>query len=1014
MTSEIMKQTNLSQNTGSVCFWSWNDNINKEEIREQMEDFAAGRFSGVIVHSRCGLRIPYMGDEWFELYGVVIEEAKRLNLEIWIYDEDGWPSGFSGGNVTARGEKFWIKGLHFLKDSANIDKNIVAAFRKQGADYHRISADESTVGDLICCYTADSNYVDLLSKETVKVFIETTYEQYKKHFGSYFGTVIKGFFTDEPQIRTFPWSKSLADAWQKKYGSDLRDGLYMLIEETGNWQEFRYRYRSLANELFFQSFTMQLSDWCEENGLMLTGHFSSEDGLFAQMCTSGGIMRHYSAMQWPGIDCLGRRLASPVLPKQVSSIANQFGKGGTLCEVFGCAGWDISFDELIYYWGRLSVLGITKPCFHLAAYSIVGRRKRDYPAFFSYQEPWWQQFPEVMKYIDGLNRLMTEGIRDVNTLIIAPTDSIAANYLNDYEKSSYSVNMSCEYRMLLENLLDLQLDCELGDETVIASHGFVRDGAFCIGNSSYQQVFVSETSTLRESTVKLLSLFAEAGGTVIYVTEKPKLIDLKPGVMPSGIIVQNRKALLEKLVRHLKITRSAMIYDLGSDHLKPGAILHTRKLEHGKRIHIWSGADFKPGQSIVSVPIETPENYCAYLIDPVDGKRRCLKTVQSENMLLIYINLPCCGNTIIEIRECMDVPADALVTVGVKPITDCRIGLCDENALTVDYAQFSIDGHPYTEEQPIVRMIDWLYQELKKYSIQTAVPIRMKYKIYCDEALDMTGISLVVEDEQLYSIEVNEKSLSQKREGYWIDKGFGRYKIGHLMKPGINQIVLTYRAMGSECDTSILDGFENERNRFYYPFEPDSIYILGAFDVKEESEVTHYNGCYSVHKNDFRLVPPQPKKFGSITEQGAWFYRGNITYSFAVQTEKNQERVYLKLKNTRAIAAKLCVDGHCKTVVRLAENIDITDCLHEGTNWVEVTLLGHNRNLLGPHHHVKRITAMVGPSTFTGHAGFEDFVSPDITEENTWIDSYSFVPFGCDGISLIFKKDFSSHVNAVF
>ena len=1004
MIPEMMNQTNLLQNTGSVCFWSWNDNIDKEEIREQLEEFAAGRFSGVIVHSRCGLRIPYMGDEWFELYSVVIEEAKRLKLEIWIYDEDGWPSGFAGGRVTARGEDFWIKGLSFSKGGSETGTNVVAVFRKQGADYHRISADESTDDDLICSYAADSNYVDLLSEKTVKVFIETTYEQYKKHFGMYFGTVIKGFFTDEPQIRTFPWSKTLADAWQQKYDGDIRDGLYMLIEETGNWQEFRYRFRSLANELFYRSFTKQLSAWCEENGLMLTGHFSEEDGLFAQMGTSGGVMRQYVAMQLPGIDCLGRRISSPVLAKQASSIVNQFGKVGALCEVFGCAGWDITFDELLYYWGRLSALGITKPCFHLAAYSIVGRRKRDYPAFFSYQEPWWQQFPEVMKHIDGLNRLMTEGVRDVSTLIIAPTDSITANYLNNYEKASRSMNDSCEYRMLLENLLDLQLDCELGDETVISKYGFVRDGAFCIGNASYKQVFVSETSTLKETTVKLLTLFVESGGTVIYVTEKPKLIDLKPGTMPRGVVIQNRKALLEKLIKHLGIVRSATVHDPSSDHLRQGAVIHSRVLKQGKRIHIWSGADFKPGQSVISVPLESPGSYSAYLIDPASGCERCLKTVHSENMLLIYADLPGCGNTIIEIRKQTDTPDYVPVIVGVQPITDYSIALCDENALTVDYAQFSVDNRPYTEKQPIVRAIDWLYQELKKYNAQAVVPIRIKYEVFCVETLDTCGISFIVEDEHVCTIEVNGKTVPKKREGYWIDKGFGRYKIGHLLQPGVNQIILSYQAVGNECDTSILDGFENERNRFYYPIEPDSIYVLGDFDVKTGSEVTYYNGCCSVQKGDFKLVPSKPKKIGSVTEQGAWFYRGNIKYSFTVQTDKNYEHVYLLLKNARATAVQLRVGECCKTVALLTDAIDITDYLHEGVNELEVTLLGHNRNLLGPHHHIKRIVAMVGPSTFTGTVGFEDFVSPDITGDRSWTDSYSFIPFGCDGISLIFKN----------
>lgn len=988
--------------TGSVCFWSWNDRITRQEICRQLEEFADNRFTGVIVHSRCGLRIPYMGDEWFALYAVVVEEAKRLQLELWIYDEDGWPSGFGGGKVTARGEDFWIKGLQFSKGGAMPDQPIVAAYKRQADGYRRLPAEEAAAGELFCTCTVDRNYADLLSEAVVRTFIESAYEPYRQHFGPYFGTVIRGFFTDEPQLRPYPWSRALADAWQQKYGEDIRDGLYMLWEEAGDWQRFRLRYRSLANELFFRSFTCQIADWCAENGVMLTGHFSEEDGLFSQMSSNGGVMRQYAAMQLPGIDCLGRRTASPVLVKQVSSVANQLGKPGALCEVFGCAGWDVSFEDLLYYWGRLSVLGITKPCFHLSAYSIVGRRKRDYPAFFSYQEPWWPQFPVVTGYIDRLDRWMTEGVREVQTLILAPTDSVAADYAADYENRS--VRISCAYRMLLENLLDLQLDCELGDETLIADAGYIRDGAFCIGRAAYRQIFVSETATLRGTTVRLLTHFVQAGGTVIYVTDKPQLVDGEPGTVPPGPVVQNRRALLEKLIRRLHLRRSAAVYEPGGEHLRRGVLLHTRTLEHGKRIHVWSSIDCKPGRAVIAVPLDTPERYSPVQLDPATGRARRLKAVCGEDALLIHTELPGGGNTVIEITERTDAPHEPFETVGIQPIRHAETALCDENAYTVDYARVSVNGQPYTEEQPLVHTVDWLYRELKAYSAQTAVPVQVEYTVSCDRALDTGGISLIAEDEPIASIEVNGQPVPLNRTGYWIDRGFGRYSIGHLLRPGINRIVLSYRIENPGCDTSVLDGFENEKNRFCYPVEPDSIYLTGNFDVESEAPVTYTIDSCCIGKRAFRLVPPKPKRLGSLTEQGAWFYRGNARYSFTVDYDGRSERVFLSLKNAKAAAAEICVDGKSQTVSLLTEEIDITDSLHKGINRVEVLLIGHNRNLLGPHHHVKRTAAMVGPDTFVGKVGFEDFVSPDITGDSSWTDSYSFVPFGCDGICLIYKN----------
>ena len=35
---------------------------------------------------------------------------------------------------------------------------------------------------------------------------------------------------------------------------------------------------------------------------------------------------------------------------------------------------------------------------------------------------------------------------------------------------------------------------------------------------------------------------------------------------------------------------------------------------------------------------------------------------------------------------------------------------------------------------------------------------------------------------------------------------------------------------------------------------------------------------------------------------------------------------------------------------------------------------------------------MVGPSTFQGHKGYEDFVSPWVQDADTWTDDYAVIP----------------------
>ena len=66
---------------------------------------------GFFMHARGGLQTEYMGKEWFENVGACIDEAKKKGMHAWAYDENGWPSGFGGGKVNGKGEKFQQKYL---------------------------------------------------------------------------------------------------------------------------------------------------------------------------------------------------------------------------------------------------------------------------------------------------------------------------------------------------------------------------------------------------------------------------------------------------------------------------------------------------------------------------------------------------------------------------------------------------------------------------------------------------------------------------------------------------------------------------------------------------------------------------------------------------------------------------------------------------------------------------------------------------------------------------------------
>ena len=81
-------------------FWAWNGKLEKDELLRQIHIMKEMGFGGFFMHSRTGLETEYLGQEWFEFINACADEAEKLGMEAWIYDEDRWPSGSAGGLAT--------------------------------------------------------------------------------------------------------------------------------------------------------------------------------------------------------------------------------------------------------------------------------------------------------------------------------------------------------------------------------------------------------------------------------------------------------------------------------------------------------------------------------------------------------------------------------------------------------------------------------------------------------------------------------------------------------------------------------------------------------------------------------------------------------------------------------------------------------------------------------------------------------------------------------------------------
>lgn len=577
---ELLKQD--LKDYQSIPFWSWNDKLEAEELKRQIRSMKEAGIGGFFMHARGGLQTEYLGDDWFDVTKVCIDEAKNQNMNAWCYDENGWPSGFAGMKLLDDASNFAHYLTYEIRDSFDINALAVYALEKDrlvrvfsnneidnnsrldndinnkinsipNSDYKVNPSEDSdnnssssssnnnnsTILDtdkntaekqFYCIYDkTNSSVVDILNKEVVDKFIKLTHEEYYDRLKDDFGNAMVGFFTDEPQY--FRWETAytpvLLNAFPNEYnGENILDNLGALFVDCEQAYEFRFKYWRLMNKLYTNNFAKTIYEWCEKHNCKLTGHSIEESALFMQMWCSAGVMPFYEYEQIPGIDWLGRGISTEIAPRQVSSVAQQLGKKQVLTETFACTGWDVTPKELkrIAEWQYVN--GVNLMCQHLYPYSIRGQRKRDYPTFFSEHNPWMAEFKHFNDYFTTLGFMLAESKEAAKIAIIHPMHSAYLTY-NRKEDYASIKDLETSFATLIEKFGAANIGHHYIDELLLEKHGSVNGDKLVMGLCEYSAVVVPQMDNLDSSTVKLLKEYVSNGGKIYFEGEIPRFVDGK-------------------------------------------------------------------------------------------------------------------------------------------------------------------------------------------------------------------------------------------------------------------------------------------------------------------------------------------------------------------------------------------------------------------------------------------------------------------------------------------------------
>ncbi len=979
----------------SAPFWAWNDWMDPQRLCRQIEQMHSAGMGGFFMHSRYGLKTPYLSDEWFACVDACVEQARRLGMKAYIYDEDRWPSGTAGGMVTSDHPELSRRPLVALRaDRAPEEMEKIARFAVKFDDSERVRAyrplkdserpaDDETIISFAVGVSeptrTGSPYLDTLNAEAVGEFIRLTHQAYADRFGKDFGELIPAIFTDEPNcgagkispeglLARAPWTKKLLRRFKRRRGYDLREHLIELVLPLadGEFSKVRHDYYRTVTELFVENYSARIGRWCRRHGIVLTGHYNAETSLAFQIGFLGAAMPHYAHQQWPGIDILTDQREEIDTVKQCTSVAAQLGRERVLSELYGCTGWDWPMEGHKFNAGWQYVLGVNFRCPHLSLYSLAGGAKRDFPASIFPHSPWWKYYRTVEDYFARLSLMLTQGkcVRDV--LVIHPVESAWGLFLPTREKLGWFKTLGTgpvaeldqPFQSMLVALLDGHYDYDLADESLLERYGRTTKDQLAVGRMRYRLVVVPPTVTLRASTVALLKEFVSAGGRVLFAGSAPDRIDGAVSEKLSDLLEQADVCEPEEVVAAVeqRLDRRVSVIENGR---RAGYVwTMLRKVKGGQLLFVQS-CDRNAGHDVrVSITGRKP----VVLWDAMTGNRRRVEAASGGGSVEFDLHLPPTGSALVSVGLRVDAdeplePAAIASTVDATP--PWKIELPEPNSFPLDFCRFRVGEGDLSAPMPVLLADEkirahfglpardnagpqtWLLAATGQADHKPLGRCEMAFNFHVSDI--PASLHAAIERPEDFEIIVNGQTVASEPTGWWVDEDLKTIDISGAVKDGDNELLLRF-------------DYRSE-------MELEDLHLVGPFGVRQSGPKRTFDG-YTL------TVPPTELSAGSWVGQGLDFYGGAVEYRIGVPDSVRTAvedgcRIRLTLPEVKCTAAAIHVGAETFVLPWPPMSADITDALADGVGEVRVEVIGGRKNILGPLH--TPWVRVTGPDNFSPH-----------------------------------------------
>ena len=475
-----------------------------------------------------------------------VEACKELGLVVWLYDEDGYPSGAAGGLVIGENRAFEATELAY--DPSQDDPFIIRPA------YEHSHASNN--------FHAARRCANLIDDRAIRCFISKTHEAYRQRLESHFGHTIQATFTDEPSLMAVnigqlpedvrkkvrvvdpidaavktlprvPWCYDLPQRYRERYGEDLMAARRSLFEgQTDEDRRARRQFWALVADLISERYFGAIQDWCGRNGVAASGHKLWEEQILHHVPLEGNGLKVLARMDIPGLDMLSSDPAAVIhsgwltagLP---SSAAMLTGGRRVMTEVsdfsqkLGGAGpVDLSQMRATAAWQ--AVWGVTDFTLY---YGPSDRPAEDYRAYCD--------------FVGRLNAVLKPARMDRRVLLYYPIHDLWEEYIPVPEplkvgsQSGRAQRIVGSFMRLGQTLQRAQIPFTIIDHEYLAGAEVGADGRLAIADGRYDSLLLPEGAKLPPDASETVKNFSQRGGRVL--TDGPSDAALSRGAILEAV-----------------------------------------------------------------------------------------------------------------------------------------------------------------------------------------------------------------------------------------------------------------------------------------------------------------------------------------------------------------------------------------------------------------------------------------------------------------------------------------------